>query len=119
MKFEIKGVLHQVFEAKQVSDRFTKREFVLSVSDGKYDQVVLFEMSGDKISQLDELATGEEVTVHFNVRGRAWTNKENVTKYFNSLHAWKVEPAQAAKRQSAPPPPPTTDSPSVDDDCPF
>jgi single-strand DNA-binding protein len=117
-KFEMTGVVHKVFATKQITDRFSKREFVLHVEDGKYPQVVIFEMSGDKASQLDGIATGEEVTVHFNVRGREHTKPGAETRYYNSLHAWRVEPAQ--QKQKAPPPrdePPPP--PPAEDDCPF
>ena len=36
MKFEIEGEVVKLFDTKQVSEKFTKREFVLFVEDGKY-----------------------------------------------------------------------------------
>ena len=34
MKYEIEGKLIQIFDTKQVSDKFSKREFVLETEDG-------------------------------------------------------------------------------------
>ncbi len=41
MGIEIIGKLHTIFETKQVSERFTKREFVLELMDNpKYPQAM-------------------------------------------------------------------------------
>ena len=56
MGMETTGKLHTIFETKQVSERFTKREFVVELTDNpKYPQVVLFQLTGDRCAQLDGL----------------------------------------------------------------
>jgi single-stranded DNA-binding protein len=100
MGTEATGKLHTIFETKQISERFTKREFVLEMSDNpKYPQVVLFQLTGDRCAQLDGMHVGDMVRIDFSLRGREWRSPQGETKYFNSLDVWKVEPA-GARRES-------------------
>jgi len=96
MGIEATGKLHTIFETKQVSAKFTKREFVVELADNpKYPQTVLFQLSGDRCSQLDEMRVGDEVRIEFSLRGREWKSPNGEVKYFNSLDVWKIEPARA------------------------
>jgi single-strand DNA-binding protein len=96
MGMEATGRLHAIYETKQVSERFTKREFVLELIDNpKYPQTVLFQLTGDRVSQLDGLNVGDQIRIEFNLRGREWRSPQGETKYFNSLEVWKLEPARA------------------------
>lgn len=95
MAFDTVGKLHIAYETKQVSERFSKREFVVEVADGKYPQFVLFQLTGDRCAQLDEHRVGDAVRVTFNLRGREWRSPQGETKYFNSLDVWKLEAARA------------------------
>ena len=97
MGIECTGKLHTIFETKQVSERFSKREFVLEMSDNpKYVQTVLFQLTGDRCAQLDGMNVGDQVVVEFSLRGREWRSPSGETKYFNSLDVWKIEPARAS-----------------------
>ena len=92
MGIEITGHVRTVFETKQVSERFTKREFVVELSDNpKFPQLVLFQMTGDRCSQLDDIREGDKVRIDFSLRGREWRSPKGEVKYFNSLDAWSVE----------------------------
>ncbi len=96
MGTETTGKLHLIMETKQVSERFTKREFVLEIVDNpKYPQRVLFQITGDRVSQLDNMNVGDAVRVEYSLRGREWTSPQGEVKYFNSLDVWKIEPASA------------------------
>ena len=90
MAIETKGRICKLFETKQVTERFTKREFVLEVEDGKYPQQILFQMTGDRCSNLDAYKEGQEVHVEFNLRGREWTSPKGEVRYFNSLDVWRM-----------------------------
>jgi len=95
MGIEITGKLHAIFDTKQVSERFTKREFVLELMDNpKYPQTVLFQLTGDRVSQLEGMNVGDQVTIEFSLRGREWRSPQGETKYFNSLDVWRIEPAR-------------------------
>ncbi len=101
MGIETTGKLHTIFETKQVSARFTKREFVVELADNpKYPQTVLFQLSGDRCTMLDEMRVGDEVRIEFSLRGREWKSPNGDVKYFNSLDVWKIEPARAGRSQS-------------------
>jgi hypothetical protein len=101
MGIEATGKLHTIFDTKQVSERFTKREFVLELTDNpKYPQVVLFQLTGDRCAQLDEFRVGDSVRIDFSLRGREWRSPQGEVKYFNSLDVWKVEPAGAGRRDA-------------------
>lgn len=84
------GKLIVLGDTQQITDSFSKREFVLEDS-GEYPQTVLFQATQDRCSLMDGFKVGDELTVNFNLRGRKWTNKEGEDKYFNSLDAWKIE----------------------------
>jgi hypothetical protein len=89
--YKISGTIRVVNDTKAVSDKFSKRELVLDIEDGKYSQVVLLEFTGDKCAVLDTYSTGEKVEVEFNVRGREWRSPSGETKYFTTLSAWKIQ----------------------------
>ena len=98
MAMEASGKLRVIFDTKQVSERFTKREFVLELADGKYPQTVLFQLTGDRCASLDTFQVGDEVRLEFNLRGREWKSPQGDTKYFNSLDVWRIERAGEARR---------------------
>lgn len=96
MGIEAIGKLHTIYETKQVSERFTKREFVVEIADNpKYPQTVLFQLTGDRCSQLDGMNVGDQVAIEFSLRGREWRSPSGEVKYFNSLDVWKIMPARA------------------------
>lgn len=102
MGMETVGKLHTIFETKQVSERFSKREFVVELTDNpKYPQTVLFQLTGDRCAILDDFKVGDAVMVEFSLRGREWRSPAGETKYFNSLDVWKVEPARGAANVSS------------------
>lgn len=86
----IKGNVYSVGKTKQISDTFSIRELVLEVKDGEYVNHFKFEAVNDKVKLLDELSKGDTATVHFNLRGRKFTNKDGEEFVNNSLSIWKV-----------------------------
>ncbi len=99
----LKGKLKEIFDTQQISDRFSKREFVVEYADNpQYPQYVKFELTQDKCDLIDQYKVGDEVDVQFNVRGRAWTSPQGVTQYFNTLQAWRLDVATASAAPSAP-----------------
>lgn len=101
MGMEATGKLHTIYETKQVSERFTKREFVVELADNpKYPQVVLFQLTGDRVTQLDDMKVGDQVRIEFSLRGREWKSPKGEVKYFNSLDVWKIEPLRASRGRS-------------------
>jgi hypothetical protein len=94
--YTIKGSLKSLGEELQVSEKFKKRDFVLVDNSSQYPQFLSFQLTQDKVSLMDNIKEGEEITVYFNLRGREWTSPQNELKYFNTLEAWKIEAGEIA-----------------------
>lgn len=94
--FQVTGVLKVKNNEVQVSERFRKREFVLTIEpNSQYPQHVQFQLVQDKCSLLNDFNVGEEIKVSFNLRGREWA-RDNEVRYFNTLDAWRIERASNA-----------------------
>lgn len=95
--FKMKGVVKVIKPTQHVSDKFSKREFVVTDrSEEKFPQDIMFELTQDKTSLLDSVMEGQEVEVSFNLRGREWKSPQGDVKYFNTLNAFKLETIGAA-----------------------
>jgi hypothetical protein len=122
----IKGKILEVKDTVQVTESFKKREFILEYADNpQYPEFVKFELIQDRCDLLDDFKVDQEVDVHFNIKGRKWTDPQGEVKYFNSLQAWRLDPASAAENASAADPG-TLEEPAWlnaddvdDDDLPF
>lgn len=98
---KLTGKLIAKMNKQQVTDSFSKREFVME-TDEQYPQAVKFELTQDKCEEIDNHKIGSSIAVHFNARGRKWTNKEGKDMYFVSLNAWRIEKLETAN-ESIPP----------------
>ena len=105
MDYKAIGLLHEIFDEQQVSEKFRKREFVLEVP-GQYPEHIKFQAVQDKCDMIDAYKIGDEVEVSFNLRGRGY-NKDGRMNYFTNLDCWKIQPAgqqqAAAPRPNVPP----------------
>ena len=109
------GKLAVINPTVQVTEKFSKREFVIETED-TYAQHVIFQLANDNTHKLDGLSIGDSVEVSFNLRGREWTNPQGEVKYFNTLEAWRVEKLGGASAPQAGTPAPSNGG---DDDLPF
>ncbi|MEI6489657.1 MAG: DUF3127 domain-containing protein [Bacteroidota bacterium] len=125
---DVTGVLKVKGETVRVSDKFTKREFVITDNSSQYPQHISFQLTQDKCSLLDAYQVGSEIKVHFNLRGREWTSPQGELKHFNSLEALRIEGGGASNKSnssaeasssSAPTPIEPLASSSMEDDLPF
>lgn len=87
---EITGKIKFIGTTQQVSEKFSKREVVVS-TDEQYVQHISIEFNQDKCSILDKYAVGDEVTIGINLRGREYTNPQGEVKYFNSIQGWNIK----------------------------
>ena len=87
---ELKGNIKVINETNQVSDKFSKREFVITTNE-MYPQDISIQVTQDKCSLLDMFKVGQDVTVSINIRGREWTSPQGEVKYFNTIEAWRIE----------------------------
>jgi single-stranded DNA-binding protein len=83
--YDLTGKIKLIQQAKTFDSGFTKREMVVIVEDGRYPQEINLEFVQDKVSLLDNLQVGQEVTVTFDIRGREYNGR-----YFNNLQGWKI-----------------------------
>jgi len=88
--FKLTGTIKVINPTQVVSEKFSKREFVIETQD-QYAQVILFQLTQDKCTLLDNVKLGDIVNVSFNLRGKSWVNAQGETKYFNTLEAWKID----------------------------
>ena len=89
---QLEGKVKLIKDTQEISDKFKKREFVLTVTDGNYDQDILLELTQDKCALLDGVNEGDQLTASINIRGREWTSpKTGEIKYFNTIQAWKLD----------------------------
>jgi|SRR5690606_9292433 len=94
---DIKGKIVDIFETTRVSDKFQKREFVVEYAENpSYPEYIKFELIQDKCDLLDSYKVNQPIQVHFNLKGRKWTDPQGSVKYFNTLQAWKLQAPDAA-----------------------
>jgi len=87
---EVKGIIKHIGETQKVSDKFQKREIVITTEvNTPYPQHVQFQVTQDKCGVLSNFEIGDEVKAQFNLRGREWNGAEGV-KYFNTLEIWQI-----------------------------
>lgn len=87
---EIVGRIKLISDTQDISTTFRKRELVVTTEE-QYPQHLLIEFVQDKCQLLDGFQLGEMVKVSINLRGREWVSPQGETKYFNSIHGWRIE----------------------------
>jgi single-strand DNA-binding protein len=98
MAYDLTGKVKLVQDAQTFGSGFTKREVVVTVEDGKYPQDICLEFVQDKVSMLDNVQAGQEVTITFDIRGREYNGR-----YFNNLQGWKIQTGAGASASEKPP----------------
>ena len=86
---EVKGTIKAIKPTQVISEKYKKREFVLTTED-KFPQDILFQLSQDNCELVDTFKQGDKVALAYNLRGKEWVNPQNETKYFNTLEVWRM-----------------------------
>lgn len=110
---KITGTITHIGETVQISEKFKKRDLVITFKSGEYDNDAAFQLSQDRTALGDTLAEGQEVEVHFNIRSREYNGK-----YYTNLDAWRVVATQQAPQpqaQASVPTAPAVAEGSIDD----
>lgn len=84
-ELKIKGRVTRIDDREKKTESFTVRTFVIETT-GKYPNPILFQLTNDRCDLIDRVEVGEEVTVHFDIRGTEWNGK-----IINNLNAWKID----------------------------
>ena len=104
MSYELTGKLIAKYDTVQRTETFKTREFVVEKSEyinGRtITNYVKFQAIQDKTNILDKLSIGDEVKVHFNIKGSKW-EKDGKTNYITNLDAWRIEQILQAGKDAA------------------
>ena len=101
MAYQATGVIIHIGEPEQITEKFSKQLVVIEVANGEYPEQYPIEFHNAKIGEVANFAEGQEVTIHFNIRGREWVGHG---KWFTTLAAWKIEGATAPPAKAYVPP---------------
>lgn len=102
---EIVGILKLKYDTQKVSDKFQKREFVVTTEfDSTYPQHLQMQATQDKCIILDQFNHDDMIKVQINLKGREWNGPQGI-KYFNTIEAWKIELVQKTVQAQTPPAP--------------
>lgn len=95
MSYELTGKLIAKYDTIQRTESFKIREFAVEKTDDIGGRLVTsyvkFQSIQDKTSLIDKISIGDEIKVHFNIKGTKW-EKEGKVSYFTNLDAWRIEP---------------------------
>ena len=98
---ELIGQLKLKYDTEKVSDKFSKRNFVLATDlTTPYPNFLLIQLTQDKCNILDNFEIGDELKVQINLQGREWSSPQGV-KYFNTISAWRIEKIGSPNNQNA------------------
>jgi len=94
MSYELTGKLFIKFDTMQKTETFKTREFVVEKAEdinGKLiTNYIKFQCLQDRTGIVDRVDVGDEIKVHFNIKGSKWEKNGSVS-YFNNLDAWRIE----------------------------
>lgn len=95
---KIEGKLKVKNDTQVVSEKFSKREFVITTS-GEYPQDILLQLTQDKCSLLDSINIGDTIEAGYNLKGREWKTPTGEVKYFNTIEVWKINTLNQSIKQ--------------------
>jgi hypothetical protein len=97
---KIKGTVYKVSQEEIKSEKFKKREVILEVIDGTYNQYLTVQFSNAKCDLLNNVRQGDMISVSINLKGRLWTGADGIEKSFNTLEGWQIESDSLASTQT-------------------
>ena len=104
-KYEATGTLFEIFPALKLSEKFTKREFVLEVLEGRYPEFIKFQLVNDKCDLIESFQKGQAVTISFNLKGKPVQDRNGNTQFYTNLDCWKVQAASGVDNSNQEPDP--------------
>jgi single-strand DNA-binding protein len=106
---EFKGKVTFIGGADVISEKLTKRIFVIEIQNGQYKDDLAFELINNKVDLVDGVNVGDTVTVGANISSREWNGK-----WFTQASAWKIDAMSPAGT-----PAPVKAKADLGDDLPF
>lgn len=119
---DIRGKIKLIMDEQRFDSGFTKREFVITTQE-QYPQDLKFELLKDRTKLIEGKNPGDELVVHFDLRGSEWQGR-----YYVNLVAWKIEGVAQGQNAAVEGPPAFEELPPIkpvdieeaaDDDLPF
>lgn len=94
MSYELTGKLIAKYDTVQRTETFKTREFAVEKTDDIGGRTITnyakFQCVQDKTNIIDKVNIGDEIKVHFNIKGSKW-EKDGKTNYITNLDAWRIE----------------------------
>jgi hypothetical protein len=122
MSYELTGKLVAKYDTVQRSETFKTREFVIEKNDDingrTITNYVKFQCVQDKTALPDKFNLGDEVKVHFNLKGSKWV-KDGRENYITNLDAWRMETVKIGNDNNPPAGNFNNEYVDVVDDLPF
>ena len=88
MNIDIKGSIVAIMTEKQITDNFSKQEFVIRTDEEtEYPNEILIQATNTKIGLLKGLTVGNKVIIKCNLGGK----KTQDGKWFNHINVWAIE----------------------------
>lgn len=116
MSLEVTGVLLDVkpIESRDYNGKvYHKRNFIITEKDGEYPQSYKLEVDEKLMNVLDNFNLGQVVTCKYNLRGKAYSDKDTgELKCFNTMKCWAINAANSEPQQVATYTPPQQNYPS-------
>ena len=105
MSYDLTGRLLAKYDTIQRKESFKTREFVVEkteeIAGRTITSYIKFQCVQDKTLMIDRLSVGDEIKVHFNIKGSKW-EKDGKINYITNLDAWRIEQIlQAGKEASS------------------
>ncbi len=105
MSYELTGKLLEKFDPIQRTETFKVREFVVEktedINGRTITNYIKFQCVQDKTNIVDRVNNGDEIKVHFNIKGTKW-EKDGRTSYFSNLDAWRIEQMLQPRKEALP-----------------
>lgn len=116
MALEIKGKLLQkldVVTGEGRNGKWEKQEFIVETDD-QYPKKVCISVWGEKLSMLEKIAEGDQVTVAINIESREYNSR-----WYTDVRAWRIERNADEGTPLSPQDEPPLDLGAPSDDLPF
>jgi hypothetical protein len=94
MSYELTGKLVAKYDTVQKTETFKTREFAVEKTDDIGGRTITnyakFQCVQDKTAIIDKVNIGDEIKVHFNIKGSKW-ERDGKVNYITNLDAWRIE----------------------------
>jgi hypothetical protein len=86
---KVRGIVHVIESTKSFGQKgFRKRLLVLEQDNGRFQNYIPIDFTGDNCDRLDNLSVGDDVEVSYRLNGRKWQkDPQSEVKFFLNAEA--------------------------------